>query len=1111
VVSLENLKMIGVAIDTVREINKNGFTMENVTQLALTGMSLAGVDQNTVDFVKKLPERIKDAEALLSGDFNRILERGELAGLPVQTIKKFAEDGFTFETANQLVIDGMTMAGVDQKAIDVVKQLPARIEDAQALLSGDPNRIVERGILAGLPLHTVKQIVENGFSADNITQLIADGMTFQGVDQNTIDLVRQLPERFKDAEALISGDIDKILERGKLAGLPLNAIQQIATNGFSAETAAQLAVDGMTMAGVDQKAIDVVKQLPARFQDAQALLSGDPNRIVERGILAGLPLHTVQQIVENGFSADNITQLIADGMTFQGVDQKTIDLVKQLPERFKDAEALISGDIDKILERGKLAGLPLNAIQQIATKGFSAETAAQLAVDGMTMAGVDQKAIDSVRTLCERVQNIQALANGNIEQILEYAKSTGLSLDLVTQIAKNGFSAESATKLLLEGMALAGVDSKKVDFMKKMSEQIKDAQVLSTGNIDEICRRRILDGIPANTVREIFSSGLSIEAATQFALDRMSTADVDPKAIELLCQLPERMKDAKALFSGNVNEMLERGMSAGLPLNAIQQIATNDFSAETATKLLLEGMTLAGVDSKKIDFVKKMSEQIKDAKVLSTGNIDEICRQYILYGIPENTVREIFSSGLSIEAATQFALDRMSTADVDQKAIELLRQLPERMKDAKALFSGNVNEILERGMSAGLPLNAIQQIVTNGFSPESAIQLALKGMSLAGVDPTTVDLVKKLPEEIQDAQALLSGNINEICERSTFADVSINAIRQIAMQKNSIDAIIGIAVNGMAVAGVDESTLDFVKKMPEKVDGMKSVLISIVENIFDKKMPSSVDQLFRMCNEQSLFNGEEEKIFEMICRRMSLTQDVFDGDDETVLLKVCKMLNEKVNSLPLGHMAFMVLSNARKRVAEREEKNIQDLLNSTKDQLKSMSSTFDNQTRKVINQILQSENRWDIFERTKDQLDDRLRRLLGPVIEREKQLVNDTIYLNNDSDRIIECFEQFDMTFEEGRKQASSLRKAIEKYVESDNALLKQVMIEIVKEITAQTNQTRNPKLMTLLKEYFNENIIQPIVEMACERLLDQYDTDLVNKFTGGITYVRNQQKQTRR
>jgi hypothetical protein len=556
--------------------------------------------------------------------------------------------------------------------------------------------------------------------------------------------------------------------------------------------------------------------------------------------------------------------------------------------------------------------------------------------------------------------------------------------------------------------------------------------------------------------------------------------------------------------------MLGRGMSAGLPLNAIQHIVTNGLSSETATQLALDGMNLTGVDAKKIDFVKKLPEQIKDAQALLSGDIDEICRRGILGGIPVNTVRNIFRSGLSLEAATQLAIDGMSTANVDPKQLDLLRQLPERMKDAKALLNGNVNEMLERGMSAGLPVNAIQQIVRNGFSAETATQLALDGMNLAGVDSKKVDLVKKLPEKIQDAQAVLSGDINEICKRSTFADVSINAIRQIATQKNSVEAIKEIALNGMAVAGVDKSTLEFVSKLPESIDDMKSLLINTLENLFDRNMPTSVDRLFRMCSEQSLFKDKEKEIFEMICRGMSRAQNLIDGDERTVLLKAFETWNKQVSSLPLNNLLVIALPNALRRVVERENKSIQEFFNSTIDQLQSMNSNLNNQTREVINEILQSDNKWVIFETTKYQLNDHIRGLLSPVIEHEKQFQNGVNYFKNHSDTIESCCQHFRMKFDDSRNQASRLRNTVEQSIESSNIILKQAMIEIIDEITTPTNQTRNPKLITLLKGYFNENIILPFVEMACEHQMDQCDTDLVNHFTAGITYVRTHQKQTR-
>ncbi|CAF4534289.1 unnamed protein product, partial [Rotaria sp. Silwood2] len=263
--------MIGVAIDAVRQIDKNGFIVENLTQLASSGMALAGVDQAAIDFVQKLPERVKDAEALLSGDLDRILERGALAGLPVGAVQQIVKNGFTVESVTQLAMNGMKMAGVDQKTINLVQQLPERIKDAQALMSGDLDRILERGMLAGLPVKAIQNIRRDGFSANTITRLVADGMALQGADQKTIDLVKQIPERIKDAEALLSGDMNRILERGALAGLPVGAVQQIAKNGFTVESATQLAMDGMKRARADQKTINLVQQLPERVKEVQGM------------------------------------------------------------------------------------------------------------------------------------------------------------------------------------------------------------------------------------------------------------------------------------------------------------------------------------------------------------------------------------------------------------------------------------------------------------------------------------------------------------------------------------------------------------------------------------------------------------------------------------------------------------------------------------------------------------------------------------------------------------------------------------------------------------------------------------------------------------------------
>ncbi|CAF3196922.1 unnamed protein product, partial [Rotaria sp. Silwood2] len=647
--------------------------------------------------------------------------------------------------------------------------------------------------MIGVAIDAVRQIDKNGFIVENLTQLASNGMALAGVDQAAIDFVQKLPERVKDAEALLSGDLDRILERGALAGLPVGAVQQIVKNGFTVESVTQLAMNGMKMAGVDQKTINLVQQLPERIKDAQALMSGDLDRILERGMLAGLPIQAVQDIRRNGFSANTITRLVADGMTLQGIDKKTIDLVKQLPERIQDAEALLSVDINRILERGKLADLPLNAIQQIATQGFSEETVAKLAADGMFIAGVDQNTIDFVKKLPERVRDLQAIANGDPSVMLEYAESMGLPVDAVRLIVNKGFSADMVTQLALESMTMAGIDSNKINFVKKLPEQIKDAQALLSDNIDQICKRGMLGDLPVNNARQIFEHGVSPETVSQF---------------------------------------------------------------------IGSGMSLSGVN---------------------------------------------------------------------QNMIDLVKQLPERMKHAQALLSGDINTMLERGMSAGLPLNTVQQIVKQGFSPETVTQLALEGMTLVGADQKQVEFMKRIPEKVQGAQALIDGDLDELLKRNTFGGVSIDTLRELASQNNSVEIIKQIALTGMAIADIDENALNFVKKIPENIKNMERFLNGDLDQLFSKNMSGSINQLLGMFNENSLFSGKEKEIFQLVHRQMPMVENMFNGDGKAVLSNALNTLNRQVGSLPVGELLEVALPSALQRVADREQEAIHNLYKSVLD------------------------------------------------------------------------------------------------------------------------------------------------------------------------------------
>ncbi|CAF4581916.1 unnamed protein product [Rotaria sp. Silwood1] len=76
IVSIEDIKMVGVAGDTVSQVATNKLSVETVTQIAIEGLDIAGVDKNIINFAKQLPEWIKDAQTLLNSDLEQMLRQG---------------------------------------------------------------------------------------------------------------------------------------------------------------------------------------------------------------------------------------------------------------------------------------------------------------------------------------------------------------------------------------------------------------------------------------------------------------------------------------------------------------------------------------------------------------------------------------------------------------------------------------------------------------------------------------------------------------------------------------------------------------------------------------------------------------------------------------------------------------------------------------------------------------------------------------------------------------------------------------------------------------------------------------------------------------------------
>ncbi|CAF4796908.1 unnamed protein product [Rotaria sp. Silwood2] len=240
-----------------------------------------------------------------------------------------------------------------------------------------------------------------------------------------------------------------------------------------------------------------------------------------------------------------------------------------------------------------------------------------------------------------------------------------------------------------------------------------------------------------------------------------------------------------------------------------------------------------------------------------------------------------------------------------------------------------------------------------------------------------------------------------------------------------------------------------------------------------------------------------------------MIQDVVNGDGKAVLSNALQTFGQQINNLPLTDFLDIALPAAIQRVANREQEAVRDVFKSTVDQLKSISGDFNEQTCQVINQILQSSDKWNTFERTKNQLDNNVRLLLGPAIEREKEFRNAYNNLTSNPQAIRNYRQVLSRTFGTTRGRGADLKKLIESNANSGGFLLKRAVSEFVNEVSSQESGTKSPEVMKLLKEHLNEIFIRPIAEKACERQMDQIDTELVNNFTNAITYVQKQRQQT--
>ncbi|CAF1367499.1 unnamed protein product [Rotaria sordida] len=324
----------------------------------------------------------------------------------------------------------------------------------------------------------------------------------------------------------------------------------------------------------------------------------------------------------------------------------------------------------------------------------------------------------------------------------------------------------------------------------------------------------------------------------------------------------------------------------------------------------------------------------------------------------------------------------------------------------------------------------------------------------------------------------------------------------------AIETVTQIAIEGLDIAGIDKNIINFAKQLPEWIKNAQAMLGDDLEQMLRQAMPTDIDRFMSLFNEKSLFNGKEKEMFDLFHHHTPSSQHVISNNDQDILSHALTTMDKHVNKLPLTDMFGIVLQNALEHVIKLEQTEIRDLFTTT---IKQFNSTggFDNRTHKLITNILQSSDKFSIFEKTKHQLNANVRQLLGPVIERENQFKNDIDRLTNNHQAIEDyrrIFDALNITFGTASTQRADLQSIIEQQSNSGGRLLKRAMNNFISEVSKQEYGIKSTKAMKLLQEYLNQNIIQPHLENKCERQMDENDIKLVDKFTEAFIYVQKQQ-----
>jgi hypothetical protein len=346
-------------------------------------------------------------------------------------------------------------------------------------------------------------------------------------------------------------------------------------------------------------------------------------------------------------------------------------------------------------------------------------------------------------------------------------------------------------------------------------------------------------------------------------------------------------------------------------------------------------------------------------------------------------------------------------------------------------------------------------------------------------------------------------------EKLRLVGMGTKSIHELMTKGFNINTLTNIATTAMDIAGIDKKTIDFVKQVPGRYKDIQAVLSGDLNQIIDRGSSAVVDRFLTILD-KDVFDGKSKAMFQIVQRYTPAIQHIYNGDGKALAAYAMDNISEILPQIPVTEMLGIGLPEALKGVIDKEQLNMKNVFNLAINQLNSMRGDWTEETFELVQKILNSPDRWAIFEKHKYELNSKINQILRPAIELERKFHSDYENLELNRQTMLNCnqiFQSLNVTFGTIQSQRNQIKRAIERE-HLGGTFMQQAMMEVVDQL-CQTPQNRqkSSKVTNALTDYLNENVIKPSVENACEHEMDRNDIELMDKFTIASRYIQEERK----